>query len=74
MTDEQDRAISPQRDLSRCPRCGRSGTLTCLSAGNTCVIVEPCDEARAQALAVFDHIEQYPADQAPAHINRRKNG
>lgn len=38
-------------DLRRCPRCGRAGTLTCLSAGNTCVIAEPCEQARAEALA-----------------------
>lgn len=39
--------------LERCTRCGRRLTLTSLSAGNTCVIVEPCDEAREAALAVF---------------------
>lgn len=71
----QERASAPQaRDLSRCPHCGRSGTLTEPSANNTCVIVEPCEEARRQALAVLDHIEQYPLDQAPPHINRRKHG
>lgn len=63
-----------QLDLSRCSRCGRQGTLTDLSAGNTCVIVEPCDEARDAALALFAHIEPHSLDQAPPQINRRKRG
>lgn len=37
-------------DLSRCSYCGRKGTLTELSAGNTCVIVEPCEAARRDAI------------------------
>lgn len=37
-------------DLSRCSWCGRTGTLTSLSAGNRCELQDDCDTARHEAL------------------------
>lgn len=38
-------------DLTRCSWCGRTGTLTSLSAGNRCVLEDDCHAARAEVLA-----------------------
>lgn len=38
-------------DLSRCFHCGRTGTLTSLSAGNRCVYEDDCEQARQEVLA-----------------------
>jgi len=37
-------------DLTRCSYCGRTGTLTDLSAGNTCVLQDDCEQARQDVI------------------------
>ncbi len=37
-------------DLSRCSWCGRTGTLTSLSAGNRCVMEDDCYQAREESI------------------------
>lgn len=36
---------------SRCSWCGRTGTLTSLSAGNRCEMQDDCDQARQELIA-----------------------
>jgi hypothetical protein len=43
--------VKAEIDLTRCSHCGRTGTLTCLSAGNTCVLQDECEAARQETLA-----------------------
>lgn len=44
--------------LARCSHCGREGTLTSLSAGNTCEDQDGCEAARLDTIARAEAIEQ----------------
>jgi hypothetical protein len=43
-------------NLTRCSHCGRTGTLTSLSAGNTCVLQDDCEQARQDAIERADFL------------------
>lgn len=44
-------------DLSRCAHCGRTGTLTSLSAGNRCELQDDCERARQEAIEAMAVIQ-----------------
>lgn len=49
--------LHPGVPLDRCSHCGRAGTLTSLSAGNTCVLQDECEQVRQETLARASVIE-----------------